>query len=259
MYPEDEIVRDHLDRIRKAEVEQVKAYFRRGMRVLEIGGGNGYQASIMASWRCEVFSIDLANRPFAEKCYYPVQDYDGQEIPFPNTYFDIVFSSSTLEHIQSLPTIFVEMHRVLKPGGLAIHIVPSSAWRFWTSVAHYIYLLKYLVRERPSAIPGVEKGLSVRQKFTTRGVAYVIKRALLAGPHGEYPSALRELYYFSQNRWAQVFLTNGFDIVRVIDNGLFYTGYALFPSLSLCTRQKLARFLGSACHTFVTHSNLLRG
>ena len=78
-----------------------------------------------------------------------------------------------------------------------------------------------------------------------------LKRAVFAEPHGEYPSALSELYYFSRRRWLKVFRENGFDVRQVVGNELFYTGYALFPNISVERRRELSRLLGSACHIYV--------
>ena len=50
--------------------------------------------------------------------------YDGGEVPFPNQYFDIIFSSSVLEHVEDLDSSLEELHRVLKIGGYSIHSVP---------------------------------------------------------------------------------------------------------------------------------------
>lgn len=243
----------YLETLRRAELDLVKPYFKPGLRVLELGGGSGYQASVISSWGCEVLSIDIPQRSASQKYYYPVQDYDGQNIPFDSIDFDIVFSSNVLEHIPALPPILAEIGRVLKPRGFAIHILPSSAWRFWASIAHYIYILKRLLGQQHS-IPGMATTPSVQEKLEQNGLAYVIKRILLAGSHGEYPSAFSELYYFSKYRWFKVFQENGFDVVSVSGNKLLYSGYGLFPTLPLYKRRAMANLMGSACHIFITKS-----
>lgn len=50
--------------------------------------------------------------------------YDGNKIPFESDYFDLVFSSSVLEHIENLDNTLSEITRVLKHGGVTIHAVP---------------------------------------------------------------------------------------------------------------------------------------
>lgn len=245
----------HLERLRRAEVENVKSWFSPGMQVLEIGGGSGYQASILDSWGCDVVSIDLSNRDTSHNSYYPVQDYDGANLPFASDRFDMIFSSNVLEHIQPLPPIFAEMHRVLKPEGLAIHILPSPTWRLWTSLSYYPYLFKRITgveqqQQQPTegvvSIPSEEKSPS-----QSRLLSNVIKQALFIHPHGEYPNALSELYYFSKARWLRVFRENEFELEQVTDNQIFYTGYSIFPDLKLNTRRRMAQFLGVACHIYI--------
>ncbi len=245
----------HLEKLRKEEVETVRSRFSPGKRVLEIGGGSGYQASVLASWGCNVVSIDLLNRPVPQTRFYPVLDYDGVNFPFANESFDIIFSSNVLEHIQPLPPIFTEMRRVLKAEGVALHLVPSSAWRLWTNISHYIYLLKRLSGRR-HFIPGVATAPSTTETLKRNNLVYLLKRMLIAGPHGEYPTALSELYYFSKRRWQKVFDENGFETKHIIGNNLFYTGYGLLPGIPLKTRHTMARFMGSACHIYVTQKSV---
>jgi SAM-dependent methyltransferase len=241
--------RGHLERLRLAEAASVRDWLRPGMRVLELGGGDGFQASVLTAWGSRVVSVDLPDRPRRQPTFFPVLDYDGQHLPFAPGTFDAVFSSNVLEHIESLPQVLAETRRVLRPDGLAVHLVPSTAWRVWTSLAHYAYLLKR-VAGGDAAIPGAmvpDAGVLVRR----RGLGYLLRRALLAGPHGAHPSALAELYYFSGRRWRRVFERSGFAVVEAGTNGLFYTGYGLAPRRSLAARRRLAGWLGAACHLFV--------
>jgi SAM-dependent methyltransferase len=247
-------MKGHLENLRHAELDTIKSWFKPNMRVLEIGAGSGYQASVIASWGCDVVSIDLPNRPTPPTQYYPVQDYDGTNLPFENESFNIILSSNVLEHIQNLPPTFREMHRVLKPNGLAIHILPNPAWRFWTSLSHYGYLLKVLLKKQNS-ISGEKDISSLTQSINKNGLAQTISRVLFAGPHGEYPNALLELYFFSRYRWLNVFKENEFNIKKVINNGVFYTGYGLFPNMPLKRRKTIAFILGSACSTYIMHSH----
>jgi hypothetical protein len=87
----------HAEKMRKAEVEAVKPWFGPGARVLELGGGSGYQAGIIASWGCDIASIDVPDRPDpVQTLYYPVQNYYGVNIPYADESFDVVFSDAVL-------------------------------------------------------------------------------------------------------------------------------------------------------------------
>lgn len=238
----------HSERLREAEFNAVKDYFSPELRVLELGGGNGFQAFLIGARGCHVSSIDVAP-PSHGIQHFPVQGYDGRTIPYPSNEFDLIFSSNVLEHIDDLDATLLESLRVLKPDGVAIHILPTPAWRLWTSVAHYGYLLQRVLDvNRPVGDGSVP---SLRQKMHNRGVIYAIMRILAAGPHGRYPGALSELYYFSERRWLKVFQGAGFRVVQAKANDIFYTGYGLLPQLSLSTRRSMARWLGAATRIYV--------
>ena len=247
----------HLERLRREEVNSVREYFKPGMRVLEIGGGSGFQASIIESLGCHVVSIDIAENPGSVSPYHPVEIYDGQTIPYPDSYFDVVFSSNSLEHISPLIPMLKEIRRVLKKDGIAIHILPSATWRFWTSLTYYVYLIKLalnLIRNKESikeSIPGAAAKTASLKTIKGHGIFTLIRRSLYDRPHGEYPNALSELYYFSRRRWLKTFKNNGFEVLRATGNSIFYTGYKLFPRLPIVVRKRMSHLLGSACHIFV--------
>lgn len=241
----------HLESLRTAELCAVRGYFQPGTRVLELGAGSGYQAAILSSWGCHVVAIDVRDRPRSSvrPTWYLVLDYDGQRIPFRACSFDIVFSSNVLEHVRDLTGVLGESRRVLKEGGLAIHIVPTSAWRFWTSVAHYGYLLKRLVGCGPIAtavsVP------SAREVLRKRGLFGAARRVFFPGPHGTGSSAMAELRSFRSSWWLDVFRRAGFELVEARPAGPFYTGYCLLPWLPVDVRIRLARYLGPGCRAFV--------
>jgi SAM-dependent methyltransferase len=244
-----------LEKLRRTELDTICRYLQPGMHILEIGGGSGYQASRMASIGCDVVSIDLPSRPVPDQCFYPVYVYDGRHIPIASGSCDIVFSSNVLEHVPQLPLLFREIHRVLKPDGLAIHILPSASWRLWTSLAHYGFVVKFLLRflhAQPES-EGASEEVQIGSALQRHGLRKIIMWGVVnpIRPHGEYPNALAELYYFSKYRWINTFRHNGFQLQKVAENSLFYTGYGLFPNLPMRMRQRMALVLGSSCHIFV--------
>ncbi len=248
----------HLENLRRLEIETVKGWLIPGAHVLELGGGNGFQASVIRSLGCEVMSVDLAasNELARPNRFFPVQVYDGEHIPANDGTFDIIFSSNVLEHVRNLGALFGEMRRVLRPDGLAIHILPSTSWRFWQSVAYAGFLVKSLLG-RQRYVPGTASApitsADVTQALRTRGLAYTMKKAVLFPllAHGEYPNAIAELYYYSIRRWIGVFEDHGFSVEEVAGTNLFYTGHVLFPDLSYRIRRQMSHLLGSACHVFV--------
>lgn len=235
-----------LSNLRRFELNLVRSYFGPGIKVLEIGGGSGYQAQLR-SFGAEVQSIDVAIPERVEDRFYQVRKYDGGVIPFESESFDIVFSSNVLEHVKDLKLTLSEIHRVIKPQGLVIHILPTPAWRLWTSLGHYLHHCRRLFSLTTSGeVASAEVGAGASRHWTTK-----LGRALVAVPHGEYPSAISELWYFSARRWAQVFQKCGMAISESRASGIFYTGYALFPEWSVDRRKKLSKWLGSSTRIFV--------
>lgn len=238
--------------LRRTEFLSIQSFFQSGIRVLEIGGGTGYQARLIAATGASVESIDVAAPPPEVERFFPVHMYDGKKLPFPDGCFDVVFSSNVLEHIPDLETTLSEIQRVMKPDGRTIHILPTPAWRIWTSLSHYLYIVKRLLdligrQESSSKSAANEADKLIR----ARGKWGAFKRVLSPGAHGEYPSAISELWYFRRRRWLRLFEQVGFERVEDRPCGIFYTGYSVFPAISIKRRRKLACILGSATRVFI--------
>ena len=130
----------HLDALRKAEISKVLQYLSPGMKLLEIGAGTGRQAIELANAgfyveAVELRSTEIDSSQYAEGRVFPIVDYDGRHIPFPDHSFDIVFSSNVLEHVRDLVYMHGEIRRVLKCDGYAVHVLPTHAWRLWTLIS----------------------------------------------------------------------------------------------------------------------------
>jgi SAM-dependent methyltransferase len=243
-----------LHRLRAAEIESALPWFPPHSRVLELGGADGFQASLIRESGHDVSAIDVAGRPRTQVSFHPVEDYDGFRIPFDDGTFDVVFSSNVLEHIPHLPDTLAETRRVLRPGGVGVHLVPSATWRLWTTAAHYPWLVTYALRGGRSTdarIPPLGEAVA---RSRTLDLAM---KALGLAAHGEYSSAITELYYFRRARWRRFLLQQGFEVVHAGSNHLFYTGYALLAELSIPLRRRLSSVIGGSCHLIVVRSKRL--
>lgn len=238
---------DYLHALRLRELEAWLARLPAGANssLLEIGAGTGAQAAALAAHFTSVTAVDLTGSSYAAARVFAVQDYDGRRLPFADAAFDIVYSSHLLEHVADLAALSDEIRRVLKPGGMAIHVVPTPAWRIWTSVTHYLSLpgivLSRAGGRRDSAAPGAGKPLAAN-----------ILSLLFAPAHGARGNRLTEAWYFSKHWWRRQFHRTGWHVTDEFPLRLFYTGNIISGSrLSLTARQRLARHLGSASRCFV--------
>jgi SAM-dependent methyltransferase len=149
------LTREHLDALRRCEIGRVLSLVPspRG-RLLEIGAAGGFQAALLAAHFDRVDAVDLPRSIPGDALAHPVQPYDGRRLPFPDRSFDVVFSSNVLEHIAHVEAFQAEIRRVLKPGGRAVHVLPSASWRLWTILTHYLDLpARVVARFRPAASP----------------------------------------------------------------------------------------------------------
>lgn len=229
-------------------------------KVLEIGGGSGYQARRLQENGFSVSSIELSDSIYSGALEFPVTNYDGSHIPFKNASFDIVFSSNVLEHVKDLPELHREIIRVLKPGGYCVHVMPTGAWRFWTNLAHYTELIQRIALVTPRLLPrSFSRSAMSQAKQAFREIAGTLRHYAIVSRHGETGNALTEIFTFGTRHWVKHFTDQGFEVREVKPIGLFYTGHMVLGNrLSLSARQSLARFLGSACAIYSVAPNVPR-
>jgi len=98
---------------------------------LDVGCGRG--EFLRGFLQCGVYGygidqdISLAKK-ICFKAELKVADIEGDGIPYPDSFFDFVYSKSVIEHFYYPEKLVKEMFRVLKPGGLAITLCP--AWEY---------------------------------------------------------------------------------------------------------------------------------
>lgn len=247
---------DFVETVRRAEVNlavaEISARKPFESTIIEIGGGSGWQAQMLTDAGFSVRSFDLAGSEYSGRRVFPVEDYDGHRLPADDQAFDVAFSSNVLEHIPHVHAFQSEIHRVLKPGGIAVHIVPSAAWRFWTFAGHYPWLIKTATAAVIGGSRPSHDTASVSRAARRYGKTQLLKRVVVPPRHGELGNSLSEHWYFSRHRWTPLFTQTGWRVVSRRTNQLCYTGHGLLGNrLGLTARAHAARVLGSACHVYV--------
>jgi SAM-dependent methyltransferase len=245
---------DQLDAIRAVEIEKIATFFAPYARVLEIGAGTGQQALELARRGFHVTAIETAHSAYAGHRVFPITDYDGRSIPLPDASIDIVFSSNVLEHVADLEGLHSEIRRLLAPGGRCVHVLPTHAWRFWTTLSGYPDALLHFAAGAPQLVPrDVPRRAELRRLAEAwYRTARAVGGRLLPCRHGVRGNVVSETWLFHPSWWRRNFSENGFSIVHDEPMGLFYTGNMLLGRrLDFARRRRLARMLGSACHLFV--------
>jgi ubiquinone/menaquinone biosynthesis C-methylase UbiE len=110
-----------------------------GARVLDVGGGLGGPArTLAAEFACDVTVLDLTEvfcrvgemltvrTGLCEQVHFQVGN--ALDMPFPPHSFDVVWTQHSSMNIDDKARLYVEIHRVLRPGGLlALHEIMAGA------------------------------------------------------------------------------------------------------------------------------------
>lgn len=204
---------------------------------LEIGCGNAFQASLMANFvqkfiATDLFSTDSRSHTVGmHKAKTLVNALDNRNIllvscsskslPFSDNYFDFIFSSSTLEHIDDKVSVLKEMRRVLKDDGHLILIVPTHMPCIYAFIHVYLYCLARIIKlifqssarqwpisqERPDA----QKEISLLKRFRKNHPAFPFPE-----PHGCYKNIAEEILSQLPFRWVRLLQQSGFTVKKSI-------------------------------------------
>src|SRR5690349_13281682 len=224
--------------MRSGEIAKVIPLFRPGARILEIGAGTGQQAAEIARHGFAVEAIEVGSSNYSGVRIFPITDYDGSHIPFPDASFDIVFSSNVLEHVPHLSELNRDIARVLKPDGYCPYAMPTPSWRVWPTLTSIPAAFEYLLSQADQAMPA--SGIS---SSGSGGIGQQLRRHF--GRHGERGNVLSEFWLFRPAWWREAFRADGFEIVRDEPVGIYYSGNTMLGKrLSIERRQTLAMLLG---------------
>ncbi|WP_024303910.1 bifunctional demethylmenaquinone methyltransferase/2-methoxy-6-polyprenyl-1,4-benzoquinol methylase UbiE [Pseudogulbenkiania sp. MAI-1] len=111
-----------------------------GDKVLDIAGGTGDLSRGWAQrvgktgevWLTDINSSMLTvgrDRLLDEGIVLPVALADGEKLPFPDNYFNLVSVAFGLRNMTHKDVALKEMHRVLKPGGKLLVLEFSKVWK----------------------------------------------------------------------------------------------------------------------------------
>jgi SAM-dependent methyltransferase len=101
-----------------------------GMKILEPGSGRGEFLKSFKDLGLDVVGIDISDSSkdffLKEEMELVVYDLESEKgLPFPNESFDIIFNKSLLEHLHKPDSFLREAHRILRPNGKIICLVPD--------------------------------------------------------------------------------------------------------------------------------------
>lgn len=122
-----------------------------GKRLLEVGCGMGTDLLQFACGGAQVTGVDLTPRSVETsrhhlKLYSQTGDFaltDAEKLPFADGSFDVVYSNGVLHHTPDTAGAVREIHRLLRPGGLArVMLYHRHSWNYWFEIILHRGLLR---------------------------------------------------------------------------------------------------------------------
>ena len=137
-------------------------------KVLDVGTGSGKLVTNLAALGYDAHGCDVGGywqkESDAEVKKFSQIALDPYRLPYGDATFDVVISTSVLEHAQNKEELFLEIHRVLKPGGYSMHIFPSK-WYLPVEPHIYVPLVNFFWPSCPKWWLALWAFLGIRNEF----------------------------------------------------------------------------------------------
>ena len=126
--------------------------------ILDVGCHTGYLLKMIknqnSSTKCYGVDIDDAVlNPIVDNC--DLRKADVKNMPFNDKYFDIVFATDVLEHVDEIDTAVKEIKRVIKSNGVAVLCGPTESWFY--QLCRFLYIGKFRYGGHKHTIYDIEK------------------------------------------------------------------------------------------------------
>ena len=193
------------------------------LHALDVGCGGGLLAEEFARLGCRVTGVDPSERSLETARAHAQEegldiDYRrgvGEDLPFDDGAFDVVYCCDVLEHVDSVPKVVAEIGRVLKPGGLFLYDTINR-----TPLANLVFIK--LVQDWLRILP---RNLHAYEQFVTPAeLDAAVREAgmLTVDTVGIRPSV-------NPLDWPRALISRGHDmkLVRSRDTTASYAGYAV--------------------------------
>lgn len=156
--------------------DRILPHIKAGGIVLDLGAGAGIVEQMdFRNFGARICGVDLdprvANNPMLDEGRVA----DAGRIPYDDGTFDVVFSDNVLEHLDQPLSVFREVSRVLKPGGVFLFKTPNK-WHYMPTIArltpHSFHQLVNRLRGRAS-----DDTFPTHYRANTRGAIQSLSQA----------------------------------------------------------------------------------
>lgn len=228
---------DYLKQTREKEISLAFENYKPGFfeRGLEVGCGNGYQSNLIAKYCNKLIASDfnyerIKDNYRSDDVDYIKCDAENLENYFEKESFDLVFSSSLIEHLPSPEKYFLGAKNILKEGGILISVMPNVFWKVCQICLFYLNIFTIVVNKlarsnkKKTVVDNKERNNSLVNNQKSEKKYSRIRYFLWLVPHGEYKTNVEELFMFRKKRWVEEIEKAGFEVVKV-KKGPVSSGY----------------------------------
>ncbi len=214
-------------------------------RILEIGCGGGFTASLLSGRAEQVTAFDLpARNPKSHSIGIDIIEElirrlgvkninvvggSAEELPFPDNSFDLIFLGYVLQYVERKEAALREIYRVLNPSGAVISIVPNFVERLVVPFIKWEYIFKRLLfhvtnRKTEMADRLTESSASGFHNKRSERLQKILDDWLLLRPDGAYRSFIEEMLRHTPGSWKGLFERNGFKVMSTFSTELLPLG-----------------------------------
>ncbi|MBM4127878.1 MAG: class I SAM-dependent methyltransferase, partial [Nitrospira sp.] len=183
-----------------------------GARVLDLGCGAGRTVYAYRDAGFDACGFDIKDylslRDESDRRHFSIGFDEGNRLPFADEQFDLVISEQVFEHVKDQAPLLRELHRIMRPGGLSLHVFPAR----YAPIEPHIFvpfgsILMHRWYYRIWATLGIrnqyQRGLSARE-VAHRNACYAVE-GLNYVPSSLYNAICREIgfrvYWFEQENF----------------------------------------------------------
>lgn len=245
--------------IRKSEISSIlkSEIARRVMEsanCLELGAGDLVQSKHLKQAVRTLVSVEINYKRLVSMGVpsgYSLICADALELPFPDSKFDLIFTSNMLEHVGNFDQLLQEMIRVIKPDGYMIHVMPSVTWKVIHIILYPMALIRnFLYKKLISPNRSERLTNNFGPRTLDKKEKRMIRRLLLPKVHGEYADHLDEIVNYRKTNWRYKFTSPKLVEILVSDKMPFHTPYRFgFKRLA-----KILESLGMSSTTYFIYS-----
>jgi 2-polyprenyl-6-hydroxyphenyl methylase/3-demethylubiquinone-9 3-methyltransferase len=206
----------------------------RGLRALDIGCGGGFLAEEFAALGCQVTGVDPSPVSIGTaRRHAAIRGLDidyqvgaGEQLPVPDSAFDIAYCCDVLEHVSDVDRVIGETARVLKPGGLYLF---DTINRTLASKLVAIMVMQRWPLTRVTATALHDWDMFIKPAELVRALErHGLKAGEIVGlgPRASLPAVLRGRISAGRGRITYGELSRRLDMGQVRSTAVSYMGFA---------------------------------